>query len=704
MAASPGPGRRARLLIPPIPPIPLVVLALLLSALVALPGTALAAAGDPVTDPFPERPAASGIGLTVEEYASFPKTEPPPGPVTDPRLMRHARINHLSELPDRSGRKAVPDLNGKLYLVRDGGTPGVYLDVAAAFAPAFFASRGLGQGFGFVTFDPGFRRNGRFYTVHTELASATTAVPDHRQQAATVYHGVVTEWTAADPSADTFTGTRREILRIGFAGPVHGIQQIDFNPTAGPRDRDRGLLYLAVGEGGQGARNTEPQSLSLPHGKILRIDPRGTNSANGRYGIPADNPFTATPGALGEIYAYGLRDPHRFSWDPAGAHRMYVANIGQHAVESVYEVRAGDNFGWSEREGPFVFDRTATDPCDQILPLPADDEKYGYTYPVAAYDHDPPAGWNCTSDVGRAVVGGFVYRGRDLPALRGKYVFGDIVDGRLLFADTKDMRRGSGRLAQLYDLMLYDASGTRVTMRDLAGSNRVDLHFGRDAAGELYLLSKANGRIWKITGTREFASCDTSGSRLTHVMDGRNWAPVTPSKWRFPGREAVLAEAGVQRPGPRRPFEYAVLTAGPAAYGDVRIDAEVRIDTPVDTPNRDVIIVFDHQSDTRFSYVHLSQDNTIYPHNGVFVVDDADRLRVDDQWNGTTGAPPAVTDTAWHKVRVVRCATTGEIAVYVDGSKRPLMTAVDTTLASGRVGFGSFDNTGRLRGLRVSSP
>lgn len=94
---------------------------------------------------------------------------------------------------------------------------------------------------------------------------------------------------------------------------------------------------------------------------------------------------------------------------------MYVANIGQHAVESVYEVRAGDNFGWSEREGPFVFDKTATDPCDQILPLPEDDEKYGYVYPVVAYDHDPPADWNCTSDVGRAVVGGFVYRGSDLP-------------------------------------------------------------------------------------------------------------------------------------------------------------------------------------------------------------------------------------------------------------------------------------------------
>ncbi|TPQ21632.1 PQQ-dependent sugar dehydrogenase [Streptomyces sporangiiformans] len=677
---------------------PLIVLALLLSALVAVPGRAHAAA-DPLTDPIPERPAASGIGLTVEEYASFPKTEPPPGPVTDPRLVRHARINYLSELPDGSGRMAVPDLNGKLYLVED-GTPRLYLDVATTFAPQFFASQGLGQGFGFVTFDPGFKRNGRFYTVHTELASATTAVPDYRQQATTLYHGIITEWTADDPSADTFQGTRREILRIGFAGRIHGIQQIDFNPTADRYDPDHGLLYVAVGDGGQGVRNTEPQDLSLPHGKILRIDPRGTGSANGKYGIPARNPFTGTPGALGEIYAVGMRDPHRFSWDPGGSHRMYLGHIGEHAIESVYEVRAGDNFGWSEREGPFVFDKTATDPCARILPLPEDDDRYRYTYPVAAYDHDPPAGWNCTSDVGRAIVGGFVYRGSDLPGLRGKYIFGDLVDGRLLFADTEDMDRDSKDLARLYDLMLYDESGKRVTMQDLAGDTRVDLRFGRDADGELYLLSKANGKIWKVTGTRKFASCDTDGTTLTRVMGERNWAPVTPSKWRFTGGEAILAEAGVARPGPRRPFEYAVLTAG-RAYGDVQVDAEVRIDTPVEIRNRDVIIVFGYQSDTKFYYAHLSTDNTIYPHNGIFVVNDADRLRIEDQWNGRTGAPPAITDTAWHKVRVVRCASTGEIAVYVDGSRQPLMTAVDTTLTAGRVGFGSFDNIGRLRGMTV---
>ncbi|WP_343947909.1 calcium-binding protein [Nonomuraea longicatena] len=182
---------------------------------------------------------------------------------------------------------------------------------------------------------------------------------------------------------------------------------------------------------------------------------------------------------------------------------------------------------------------------------------------------------------------------------------------------------------------------------------------------------------------------------------GGNWAPVTPGKWQFPGDQVILAQAGVARPGPRRPFEYAVLRTGPE-FASVEIEAQVRLDTPTSVNNRDVIIVFGYRSDTRFYYVHLSQDNTIYPHNGIFVVDNADRLRLDHQWNGQVGAPPAVTDAAWHRVRLTHCVPTGEIAVYMDGSATPLMTATDRRLGSGRVGFGSFDNIGRMRDMKVT--
>ena len=678
----------------------LLPVVLVMSTLAGLPAAARAADGA-VHDPVPTEPVTSRLGLVLSEYASFPRSFTDP-PLDDQRLNRTARINTVMEVPDGSGRRAVPDLNGNLYLVT-GGVPHVYLDVAAAFQPEFFSGRGLGQGFGYVTFHPGFRDNGLFYTIHTEDAAITSDVPDYAQSPV-LYHGVVTEWQATDPAADTFAGTRREVLRIGFAGRVHGVQEINFNPVARPGDADYGLLYLAVGDGGVGVRTTDPQNLALPHGKLLRIDPRGTNAPNGRYGIPASNPYAGQTGRLGEIYASGMRDPHRFSWDRATG-RLYLGHIGEHAVEAIYEVRAGDNLGWSNREGAYVFDRTPADPCDRLFPLPAGDA--GYTYPVAAYDHNPAPGWNCTEDVGVAVAGGFVYRGADVPALRGKYVFGDLVDGSVYYTEVSEMRRG-GAPATIHRLNLFDAAGTAVRMRDLSAPgapgdpNRVDLRFGTDSRGELYLLAKANGKIWQVTGTRTYAAGPVGRTQLRGTLKPAHWAPVTPAKWQLTGREVILSEAGVARPGPRRPFEYAILTAGPPLAA-VEIRASVRLDEPVEITNRDVIIVFAYRSDTEFYYAHLSTDNTIYPHNGIFKVNNADRERLDYEWNGRSrGANPAVTDRAWHDIVVRHRPATGEIAVHVDGSRDPLMTARDTTFGSGRVGFGSFDNTGRLRSLKVT--
>ena len=122
---------------------------------------------------------------------------------------------------------------------------------------------------------------------------------------------------------------------------------------------------------------------------------------------------------------------------------MFLGHIGEHAIEAIYEVRAGDNFGWSEREGAFVFDKAATEPL-----RPAASRCPPTTTGTATRTRSPrttttpPPGWNCTADVGVAVAGGFVYRGRTLPALRGKYVFGDLVDGRVLYTEANEMRRG----------------------------------------------------------------------------------------------------------------------------------------------------------------------------------------------------------------------------------------------------------------------
>lgn len=162
---------------------------------------------------------------------------------------------YLGEVPDGSERLFVPDLNGKMYLIKD-GEPQTYLDVGAEFAPNFLNTKSLSSGFVFVDFDPEFKKNGLFYTVHTEEGPALnprvpqTKIPDLSYPENTVAHGVVIEWKAADPTASTFSGTRREVLRLGFADTIHEIQQISLNPTSQPGDQDYGLLYIAAGDGG----------------------------------------------------------------------------------------------------------------------------------------------------------------------------------------------------------------------------------------------------------------------------------------------------------------------------------------------------------------------------------------------------------------------------------------------------------------------
>jgi hypothetical protein len=188
--------------------------------------------------------------------------------------------------------------------------------------------------------------------------------------------------------------------------------------------------------------------------------------------------------------------------------------------------------------------------------------------------------------------------------------------------------------------------------------------------------------------------------RVVAPATAQHWDPLTDSKWTFTDGQVVMTERGTAPPGPRRPFEYAVVTKGPE-LASLSYRAEVRIDEPVTRNDRDVILVWNYQSPTRFYYAHLSQDNTIYPHNGIFVVDDADRRRIDDQWTGSVGAAPAIDDTDWHDVRLDYDAATGAVAVHVDGADAPLMTATDTAFSGGRVGFGSFDNYGRVRHVKV---
>lgn len=428
-----------------------------------------------LNDPIPERITKSGLSATLLEVATMPASS---------GGTPKARINYLGHANDNSGRLFVNDLRNALYVI-DNGNVSTYLNLKAQF-PNFADSPGLGSGFGFFAFHPEFATNGKFYTSHTESGNAlSSATPDYTS-GGDAMHGVITEWTADNPSANQFSGTRREVLRVGFNVHIHNFQQIDFNPTAKPGDSDYGLLYLAAGDGEENPNfSGVPQELSNPFGKILRIDPLGNNSPNGQYGIPASNPFVGTSGALGEIWAYGLRNPHRFSWDMGGSNKMFIGNIGEKNIDSIYPGIAGANYGWDNREGSFLFKK---DDPNNVYSLPSNDALFGYTYPVAEYDHDE----------GFAAVGGFVYRGAAIPELQGKYIFGDIANGRIFYTEESEMLAGQAK-ATIRELSLYDTNGAARNMTSFAGSSRAGLRLGMDAQGELYFLSKTNAKIWRVT-------------------------------------------------------------------------------------------------------------------------------------------------------------------------------------------------------------
>lgn len=427
-------------------------------------------------NPVPEKIASSGLTLVLEEQFSVPPSAEAP-PIT--------RINKMNATAD--GRLFLHDLRGKLYEIKNDKDLSVYIDLATEL-PDFIDNPGKGTGFGSWAFHPDFAQNGLFYTTHNEspgTAPADYPLPDSIDAS---IQAVVLEWKAADPEAPVFSGSHRELLRVDMVTGVHGFQELTFNPLAKPNTADYGLLYLGIGDGGAALRGY-PFLCDNPGaiwGTVLRIDPAGQNSTNGQYGIPEDNPFVDTSDAIGEVWASGFRNPHRISWDETGSGKMLITNIGQHSLEEVNLGKAGADYGWPDREGTFLFDVNANP--ELVYPLPADDAHY--TYPVVQYDHDE----------GSAVSGGFVYAGDAIPLLKGKYVFGDISLGTLFYSDVAEMIEGQQAPVYRLDVAI---DGQVSDMETITQNKRVDLRIGMDSAGELYLLTKGNGTVYKVVDCRE---------------------------------------------------------------------------------------------------------------------------------------------------------------------------------------------------------
>ncbi|MDX6320844.1 MAG: hypothetical protein QOF52_702 [Propionibacteriaceae bacterium] len=319
--------------------------------------------------------------------------------------------------------------------------------------------------------------------------------PDHRS--------VVREWDVATTSPLTFeaAAASKVLFTVDQPQANHNAGDMTFGPD--------GMLYIAFGDGGgaddqncQENFDGKPmfghgpdgngQNPTNPLGDILRIAPSGNDSANKQYGIPADNPFVHDhpKGELPEIFAMGFRNPFRISFDaadpaptPPALPELWVGDVGQNDIEEVDVVHAGGNYGWRVKEGSFVFQPSAFDlkgaRSDAFVSRNAPGLK-DFVDPVAQYDHDD----------GTAIIGGYVYRGTESPALAGQYIFGDT---------SRRLNNAHGRL--------FATSGTKTGPHKVVELRKGPLDvqligFGQDASRELYALvfePGATGDVLHIT-------------------------------------------------------------------------------------------------------------------------------------------------------------------------------------------------------------
>lgn len=362
------------------------------------------------------------------------------------------------------GRIFIVEQGGKIRLLKNGTLVAApFLDVSGRIVSGGETGL-LGLAFHPGYNDPaspGFRK---FYTYTSEpvtgQADFTVPIngPFNHQSAVAEWKQSATNPDVADPAS------RREILRIDEPQVNHNGGQLAFRPTDG-------YLYISLGDGGGGNDTStghtpglgNGQDLTTVLGKLLRIDPLNpalTNSspdpvsANGSYRVPAANPFSNSDTAVHEIFAYGFRNPFRFSFD-APTNRLIVADVGQNNIEEVDIVTSSKNYGWNRKEGSFLFQPIG----GGVTPDPSPDPSL--IDPVVEYSHAD----------GNAVIGGYIAHGDAVPALQGLYVFGDF-SGRLFYSKLID-----GVIQEL---------GIGNPPTPLAKFVRA---FGQDGNGDIYLLS-----------------------------------------------------------------------------------------------------------------------------------------------------------------------------------------------------------------------
>jgi len=327
------------------------------------------------------------------------------------QLLVDGLIHPLEMLtaPDGTKRRFIVEQSGTIEVLLPDGTmrPAPFLDLTEKMVRLNreFDERGLLG----MAFHPKFKENGKFYVVYSGSVSSDaprrTRLFFNRTNYLSEFRVSKTDPNQADLTSE------RIIFRWHKPQFNHNGGAIAFGPD--------GYLYISTGDGGfandKALFNTEKignaQDLKSPLGKILRID---VNSGD-PYSVPADNPFADGKDALPEIYAYGLRNPWRMSFDAGGEHQLVTADVGQNSYEEVDIIVKGANYGWNRMEGTHCFNP------DDPNKHPETCDKSGLTMPIAEYGN-----LNVVKDgKGISVTGGYVYRGKAMPQLQGAYVFGD---------------------------------------------------------------------------------------------------------------------------------------------------------------------------------------------------------------------------------------------------------------------------------------
>ncbi len=411
----------------------------------------------------------TGLRIELEDFVTIPPSS---------EKMPRTRIANMRPHPAQDGALLVSDQRGIIYQI-NGKEVSTFLDLRNQ-VENFVNEPGLGTGLGSFAFHPDYLSNGLIYITHTESFKGKPADYAYNDSIKVAMQWVVSEWKTDDVKSPVFIGRRRELLRINVPNVVHGTQDIGFNPDAVKGDSDYGLLYIGTGDGGS-TISKFPELCHNLHsllGTIIRIDPLGNNSKNGHYGIPADNPFLKEKvDVYKEIYAYGFRNPHRLSWHNG---RLFSAEVGESNFEEVNVIIKGGDYGWNVREGNFGI---SSKDLKNVYPVP-DTEAGKFEKPFLQYDHAD----------GNAISGGYVYEG-PIAALKDKYIFGDIVNGRIFYAKI------DGKLSDqsVYELMIV-RDGKETNLVEMSGAKRVDLRVEYNRfTKEMYIMTKSDGKIRRVS-------------------------------------------------------------------------------------------------------------------------------------------------------------------------------------------------------------